>query len=125
MNKEDIQKLIGGYATGSLTDEERLRLFEAALDDQELFDTLQQEQALKDLFDDPFSREQVRRAAAESQPRPRASWFNRTSWFKRTWIWAGAASAALAGGLVFGLGRWVRKQQPPMVEQPTAAPNNR
>src|SRR6266571_1085388 len=120
MNKEDIQKLIGGYATGSLTDEERLKLFEAALDDQALFDTLQQEQALKDLFDDPFSREQVRRAAAESLTRPRASWFNRT-WFNRTWIWASAASAALVGVLVLALVRWDRTQQPQIVKQPEVA----
>ena len=40
MNREEIQKLIGGYATGSLTDDERRLLFEAALDDQDLFDAL-------------------------------------------------------------------------------------
>jgi len=114
MNREDIQKLIGGYATGSLTDEERHILFEAALDDQELFDTLQQEQALKDLFDDPFSREQVRRAAAESLPQPR------TSWFRKPWLWASASSAALAGVLVFALVRWDRTQPPPVVKQPVA-----
>jgi hypothetical protein len=115
MNKEDIQKLIGGYATGSLTDEERQALFEAALDDQELFDTLQQEQALKDLFDDPFSREQVRRAAAESLPRPR------TSWFRRPWIWASATSMALAGVLVIAMLRWDRTASPPVAKQATEA----
>jgi hypothetical protein len=118
MNKEDIQKLIGGYATGSLTEEERQALFEAALDDQDLFDTLQQEQALKDLFDDPFSREQVRRAAAESLPRPRTS---RTSWFRRPWIWASAASMALAGVLVVALLRWDRTAPPPVAKQATEA----
>jgi hypothetical protein len=125
MNKEDIQKLIGGYATGSLTDEERHKLFEAALDDQELFDTLQQEEPLRDLFDDPFSREQVRRAAAEGLPRR-----PRTSWFRRPWIWASAASVALAGVLVVALVRWDRTQPPPTIEkqavatsqQPTAEP---
>jgi hypothetical protein len=129
MNKEDIQKLIGGYATGSLTDEERLKLFEAALDDQELFDTLQQEQPLKDLFDDPFSREQVRRAAAEGLPRrPRTSWFQRPSWFYRPWIWASATSLALAGVLVVALVRWDRTPQsqavkPQAVKQPEVAAN--
>src|SRR5260370_26639232 len=88
MNKEDIQRLMGGYATGSLTDEERLKLFEAALDDQELFDALQQEQPLKDLFDDPFSRELVRRAAADSLPQPQTP--PRKSWFRQPWIWASA-----------------------------------
>jgi hypothetical protein len=123
MNKEDIQKLIGGYATGSLTDDERHALFEAALDDQELFDTLQQEQPLKDLFDDPFSREQVRRAAAEGLPRqPRTSWFRRPAWFHRPWIWASAASAALAGVLVVALVRWDTPQSQ-AVKQPEVAAN--
>src|SRR5260370_208945 len=106
MNKEDIQKLIGGYATGSLTEEERLKLFEAALDDQELFDALQQEQTLKDLFDDPFSRDMVRRAVAESLPEPQTS--RRRSWFRQPWIWASATSLAMAAVLVIALVRWDR-----------------
>jgi hypothetical protein len=40
MSREEIQKLIGGYATGSLTAGEQQALFEAALEDQELFDEL-------------------------------------------------------------------------------------
>src|ERR1039457_6281752 len=115
MNKEDIQKLIGRYAAGLLTDEERQALLEAALDDQELFDTLQQEQALKDLFEDPFSREQVRRAAAESLPGPG------TSWFGRPWIWASATSMALAGVLVIAMLRWDRTPSPPVAKQATEA----
>jgi hypothetical protein len=121
MNKEDIQKLIGGYATGTLTEEERLKLFEAALDDQELFDTLQQEQPLKDLFDDPFSREQVRLAAAEGLPgRQRTSWLYRPSWFSKPWVWASAASVALASVLVVALVRWDRTPQSQAVKQAQA-----
>ena len=37
MKREDIEKLLGGYATGTLTGEERQALFEAALTDQALF----------------------------------------------------------------------------------------
>ena len=55
MNPE-IRHLLGGYATGTLTDDERARLFAAALDDQALFDALAEEQPLKDLLDDPESR---------------------------------------------------------------------
>src|SRR5260370_19486386 len=117
MNKEDIQKLIGGYATGTLTDEERLMLFEAALDDQELFDALQQEQPLKDLFDDPFSREMVRRAAAESLPQPQTP--PRKSWFRQPWVWASATSMAAAAVLVVALVRWDRTP-PPDVKQVAA-----
>jgi hypothetical protein len=110
MNKEDIQKLIGGYATGSLTEEERLKLFEAALDDQELFDALQQEQTLKDLFDDPFSRDLVRRAVAESLPPLQTP--SRRSWFRQPWIWASATSLAMAAVLVIALVRWDRTPPP-------------
>ena len=52
----EIRHLLGGYATGTLTDDERARLFAAALDDQALFDALAEEQPLKDLLDDPESR---------------------------------------------------------------------
>ena len=52
MRPEDIRKLLGGYATGTLTAEERQALFEAALDDQALFDALAKEQPLRDLLDE-------------------------------------------------------------------------
>lgn len=100
MNREDIHKLIGGYATGSLTEEERRQLFEAALDDQELFDALQEEQVLKNLLDDPLSRERLHRAVAASLPQANASWF------RRPWIWAASASVALAATLLVVLVEW-------------------
>ena len=40
MSPEEIKKLLGGYATGTLTAEEQQALFAAALEDQELFDAL-------------------------------------------------------------------------------------
>ena len=36
MTSEQARKLLGGYATNSLTEAERKALFDAALDDQEL-----------------------------------------------------------------------------------------
>jgi len=36
MTQEEIHKLLGGYATNTLTEAERNALFAAALDDQEL-----------------------------------------------------------------------------------------
>ena len=59
MKQEDIQKLLGGYATGTLTAEEQQALFEAALEDQELFDALAREQSLRDLLRDPGPRAQL------------------------------------------------------------------
>lgn len=91
MTNEEIQKLVSGYATNSLTDTERKALFEAALDDQELFDILQREQAVKDVLDDPVSRRQVREALETSTPVATPSWWVRWS----TWGFATAAVAAV------------------------------
>ena len=43
MKDEDIQNLLGGFATDTLTDRERELLFTAALNNQELFDAVQAE----------------------------------------------------------------------------------
>ena len=79
MTNEQARKLLGGYATNSLTEAERKTLFEAALDDQALFDALQQEQALKELLSDPVSRNQIQAAlvGAQVSPVPSAAWWSR------------------------------------------------
>jgi len=59
MSPEDIKKLLGGYATGTLTAEEQQALFAAALEDQELFDALAREQSLRDLLRDPAARAEL------------------------------------------------------------------
>ena len=59
MSREEIQKLLGGYATDTLGEAERRALFEAALEDQELFDALAKEQALRDVLQEPFARQQL------------------------------------------------------------------
>jgi hypothetical protein len=81
---EDARKLIGGYATGNLGDEERKALFAAALSEQELFDELVKEQALKELLDDPHAR---RRLLDQLRPAPQRN---------ASWRWAAAGSLALA-----------------------------
>ena len=50
MTREEARKLLGGYATGTLTEAEQAALFAMALEDQELFDELSREQALRDLM---------------------------------------------------------------------------
>lgn len=82
----DIEKLLGGYATNTLTEEERRALFDAALNDQEVFDALGREQPLRDLFDDPASRREMLEAL---QPRRRA-----------LFGWLGAAAAVCAAAVV-------------------------
>ena len=95
MSKEEIRRLLGGYATNTLTESERNALFEAALDDQELFNVLQQEQALKNLLDDPASRAEIRQAL--EQPTGRVHGAGRMRW----WAFGGAASAVAAAAILF------------------------
>lgn len=75
MSRDDAHKLLGGYATGTLTPKEQQALFQAALEDQELFDALAREQALRDLLGDPTARAQLL-AAVDDTPAP---------WYRRWW----------------------------------------
>lgn len=53
------EHLLGGYATNTLTDEEKRQLYEAALNDQALFDALADEEALKVMLADPEARRRI------------------------------------------------------------------
>jgi len=111
MTRDEIRSLVGGYATGSLTEAQRRALFEAALEDQELFDSLMQEQALKELLKEPGATERLIAALAQkSKP-----------WWKAVWIWAavaGAAAAVITGVMLL---RQVPKQvEIAQFEAPTA-----
>jgi hypothetical protein len=95
MSPQEIEKLLGGYATDTLTEEERRALFEAALGNQALFDALADDQALKELLDDPPSRTQLLAALREERVSPVArvvAWWRRPSFL--------AAAAAVAAGIV-------------------------
>ena len=92
MSPEDAKKLLGGYATGTLTDAEQEALFAAALDDQELFDALAREQSLREVLRDPAVKAELL-AALDERPR-------------RWWKWRPAAvlGAGLRGFACFGGG---------------------
>src|ERR1700738_3321712 len=89
MKDEDIQNLLGGFATDTLTDRERDLLFTAALKNQELFDALADEQALRELLSDPISRRQLLDAL---EPEKRGV----LAWMRRPLFWAVAVSAMTA-----------------------------
>src|SRR5689334_13015221 len=111
MSKDEARKLIGGYATGSLTEAERTALFQAALEDQELFDELAGEQSLKEVLDEPGARQ---RLIAVLEP-PRRH---------RVWVWA-TASATVAVAIVIGLvvsRRTVPPEPPQQVAQVLKSP---
>ena len=85
MSPEDIKKLLGGYATGTLTEAEQQALFAAALEDQELFDALANEQPLRDLLTDPCGRATL--LTARWTPR-RAGLGGFWQWLRVRW-WSG------------------------------------
>lgn len=102
MTREEAQKLIGGYATGSLTESERASLFNAALEDQDLFDELAAEHSLKELIDSPGARDRLVAALTpETAGQPKRVW----------WPWAAALAFGVAGFTV-----WMMKPHP--VEAP-------
>ena len=89
MKDEDIQNLLGGFATDTLTDRERDLLFTAALKNQELFNALADEQALRELLSDPASRRQL----LEALEPQKSGLF---AWIRRPAFWAVAVSAMTA-----------------------------
>jgi hypothetical protein len=102
MTQEEIRKLLGGYATNTLSEREQAALFEAALDDQELFDALQNEDALRELLADPVSQEQIREALKPAATeRPRVFWM-------RPWL-IGAGSLAAAAVIAIAIVTWHRE----------------
>jgi hypothetical protein len=64
MTRTKAGKLLGGHATGTLTEAERQALYAAALADQALFDALADEEALRELLADPAARAQLLAALA-------------------------------------------------------------
>jgi hypothetical protein len=91
MTQDEIRKLLGGYASNELSADERRTLFEAALEDQELFNALEKEDALRELLEDTISRDQVRRALEG----PVAS-HRRPGFWSRRWAFGVAIPAAAA-----------------------------
>jgi hypothetical protein len=118
VTRDDIRKLMGGYATGSLTEAERKLLFEAALDDQELFDELAREQALKEMLDAPGAKQRLIAVLGKPQ----------RAWWQRPLVWSAAATVAVAVAAV----SWIVFRPMPPVEvaqvtvgKPAGAPVSR
>ena len=112
------EHLLGGYATNTLTDEEKRQLYEAALNDQTLFDALADEEALKVMLADPEVRRRIL-ASLEATERSggisdkKVKW---VSWLKEhtSLAWAGSI-AAVGLALIFG---WqMEKEWGPVVSQ--------
>jgi hypothetical protein len=115
MSGDEVQKLLGGYATGTLTPEERTALFEAALEDQTLFDQLAKEQPLQELLSDSAVRAQLL-AALDTAPAP---------WYRRWASWG--LPALVTAAIVAGVAVWrvnenhARPAEVAQVAQPAAS----
>jgi hypothetical protein len=102
MSREEVRKLLGGYATGTLTPAEQEALFAASLEDQELFDALAAEQSMRDLLRDPAVQAELL-AALDGGP-PKQPW----------WQWRPlVAGVAMAGMAAIGVGTWLATREKP------------
>lgn len=96
MPEHELEALLGGFAAGTLTADEQRRLYAAALQDQQLFNALADEQGLKELLTEPEVRGRLLEALQRpiTQPDPSHRWWD---WFRTP------AGLALAGGLAAAL----------------------
>lgn len=102
MTPEEARKLLGGYAAGTLTSEEKRGLYEAALRDGELFDELSRELSLKETLDDAEVRANLVRVLDRPAPRP---------WIRGWWLASASVAASLA--IAAGLVQWIRREPVP------------
>ena len=115
MKRTQAEKLLGGYATGTLTDAERQALFTAALDHQEVFDALMDEEVLRELLADPAAKAQLLAALSPRQPL-RADPF----WLRSVVLGAAAGLiVAVTAGLAF---RRSLERTPPQLRQEQEKP---
>ena len=108
MKFEDPEKLLGGYATDTLNEAERKALFEAALANQDLFNSLADEEALRELLSDARCRRQL---LSLLKPRKEPVWRRLAAWLGRPSSWAVAGSLAtvlLITGLLVEMNRTTR-----------------
>ncbi|MEO8099816.1 MAG: hypothetical protein ABI811_19115 [Acidobacteriota bacterium] len=111
MKRDEVRKLLGGYATGSLTESERALLFDAALEDQDLFDELAGEQALKELLESPGAKNRLL-AGLRPGDAKQVWWARPWSWVRGPW--ATAAGLSIAGALVWVMMPRVETRQAPL-----------
>lgn len=98
----ELEKLLGGFASDMLTAGEKQQLYKVALTDQQLFNALADEQALKELLTDPVVRRrllQALQATHEERTGGSSSWLD---WFRRPsgLAWAGGLAGAVLAAVL-------------------------
>ena len=66
--RPDPSHLLSGHATDTLSSSERRHLYRAALDDQEIFDQLVEEESWRQIFSSPGVRQELLEALTEPAP---------------------------------------------------------
>jgi hypothetical protein len=89
VNHDEIRALTGEYATGKMSDAGRKMLFEAALEDQDLFEELAGEHALKQLLDQQGVRARLVASLTSVPPGKR-----------KIWYWAAASATTVLATVV-------------------------
>lgn len=103
MPKIDIRQWLGAHAAGTLSPAEERKLYEAALNDQDLFNELGEESLLREaLTDEEFRRKLKRRLRELDSSSSRAGVAGLMDWIKRPEMALAACLAVVA--LVFGVG---------------------
>ncbi len=120
LNPDEARKLLGGYATGTLTDSERETLMSAALEDQSLFDALAEEDELRELLQMPGAKT---RLLAATREQPSAYWFG-IPWLTRPRALSFGGLAAVVAVTVAFLAQKpeVQSQRPAPVSEIAQAP---
>jgi hypothetical protein len=113
MTPDRIEHLLGGWAAGTLTADERGLLMREAARDQQLFNALADEEALRDALADPIFRARLRQMLGEpAAAQPSVFW----SWLRKPWPLF-AAAATLAGIALFTvITRWPDTPREPAVQ---------
>ena len=93
MSEHELKKLLGGFAADTLTLEEKQALYTAALQDQQLFNALADEQALKELLANPDVRHRLLKSLEQMRASGAGDSLSWLDWFRRP------AGLAFAGGL--------------------------
>ncbi|MDP2875768.1 MAG: hypothetical protein Q8O00_06250 [Holophaga sp.] len=110
----EAEKLLGGYAAGILTEDEKTVLYSAALNNQELFNALADEEALRELLADPIARQHL------------LSLLNHPTTKKSIVFWRRPALVGLAASLFVmvttSVMLWQREQPTPSLPKEKAAP---
>lgn len=122
MAEFDLEHLLGGYATNTLTETEHQALFRAAMVNQRLFDLLADEQALKELLDDPGVRRRLLQQLKEPATSTPAGWLDRAIHWATRWdtLAVSGSLAVLALATFFGWNLYQESQR--LVREEAAKP---